>query len=382
MLSFLLKFITIAWFAFIIFLLAILNLGRTAPEISKIAFFTQEFDSTDYWRLDLLTGVAFKDEYSSSFLINILDNVKNVPLRHIITIIQDANMNRIYEVNLNSRELRHIGDYPATAHYAILAGDYIFPIDYANGSYDWTRIHISSRRSDFFLEDTYMISSRVSPDSRWLAGSVSGGEHLFINMLDASRYHIYGYCCIAWSPDGTWYIATHSSREYVSVLNADTGEHHPLLPLRFSARNAYWTRDSQAILFQNEGHLSSISLLTGAIEQYPVTGGNFWTACLSPSQRYILTSSDSQLSLIDIETGQEFWRLNHNFRRASNCFWSDDSRYLALHVVTDAIDNSGSRPVMRSNWQGYFLIDIVNQRYSELSPENLPTLPIYMHIPD
>lgn len=382
MMRVLLKFITIAWFAFIVFLLASHNFGKAAPDVSKIAFFTQEFDSSDYWRLDLLTGVSFKDEYSSSFLINILDNAKTVPLRHIITIIQDANMNRIYEVNLNSRELRHIGDYPAMAHYAILAGDFIFPINYTSGRYDWTRIHISSRRSDLFLENTYMISSRVSPDSRWLAGSLSGGEHLFINLLDASTYRISGYCCIAWSPDSQWYIATHSSREYISVLNADTGEYHPLLPERFTALHAYWSRDSQAILFQNGNHLASISLLTGAIEEYPVTGGNFWTACSSPNQVYILTSSEGQLSLIDIETGREFWRLHHSFRRASNCFWSDDSRYLALHVVADALDNSGSRTVMRSSWQGYFLIDIVSQSYSELSPENLPTLPIYMHIPE
>jgi hypothetical protein len=371
MLRLLLKLIGLLCLAFVLLIALMNGIGKTAPKISTVTFFSQEINGTDYWRLDLFTGVAFKDHYSNRILVSSVDSVAFNPVTRFLQLEALGEEFAIYEINLRTQEHRYIASYPARNHYIVLEGDFVFTVDFVGGSYDWTKIDIPSRVAEPFLVDTSLENLMLSPDEHWLSGSRLR-DHLFINMLDGSQYAISGYCCIIWSPDSQWYIAAHENTAgIISVLSAE-GQPHPLLPESFLAPDPHWANDSQAIFFQQQNHLASISLQTGVISEYVPTVPSFLTQCIAPNEAYILVYNDTELALIDIETGAERWQ-DENSSGWPVCFWSEDSRYLLLHI---------SQRQSLVNGQRFVFIDTLSGNSWELYPEALPINPIYVHIPE
>lgn len=378
MLRVLLKIGVSLWLFAIISLFIMLSLGKTAPDVSTIAFFSQEIGGTDYWRVDLFTGVAFKDSYSPRILVSSIDSYAFNPLLHFLTLENQGDEYAIYEVNLETQERQYIHSYPNRNNYIVLEGDYLFIVDFTGGNYDWTRIDLLSGENSSFLENTSLESPEISPDGRWLAG-IKRHEHIVINMETASSYELSGYCCILWSPDSQWYIAAHeNSAGLISVVSAN-GAAHPLLPESFLAPMSRWSNDSQSIIFQNGNRLASVSLQTGEILEYPTEAQSFHSDCFAPNQKYIIGYNETELILLDVETGAELWRLNHDFSGLPACFWSEDSRYLAMHISARELDALGNLPVY---WQRFVFIDTQTGNHWSLYPEILPTMPFYTHIPD
>jgi WD40 repeat protein len=378
MLRFLLKMALLAWVGFLILLLAMLTIGKTAPDSIKIALFSQDIEATSYWHLDLYTGIAFKDSYSPRLLVNSIDSVAFNPVSHFLTLESTATDVAVYELDLSSRERRYIASYPVNNHYIVLEGDFLFIVEFAGGTYDWTRIDIPSRRSELFLEDTELSNLSLSHDESWLSG-INRNQLLFINMIDSSSYTLSGYCCILWSPDSQWYIAAHeNSAGLISVLNA-RGEAHPLLPKSFSAPEPFWSSDSQSIFFVRDNHLASISLQTGEIREYPTKAQGFQTNCLAPNERYLIIYDAIGLTLIDIETGAEISRFNHSSGHVRICLWSEDSRYLLSYIATPA---PNSLATAAHHWQTFVVFDTLRGNYWSLYPENLLVMPFYIYFPD
>jgi WD40 repeat protein len=375
MLRFLLKMAFLAWFSLVLLLLATLTIGKSTLEISKIAFFRQEFDGTDYWRLDLFTGVAFKDEYTGLIFI---PNDFQSPLPHFLSVIGDANYYNVSEVNLYTQELSFVAYYPSRGYNMLLAGDYIFTYDLAS---QWRRIYIPSGDLDYFGRFPTLSNPQVSPDGQWLAGRIYTGNMLFIHVLDGRTYEIPNACCVQWSPDNQWFILSSLSSSAISVYRSEDGTQHLGFPQNLPASFSRWSYDGQAIIFYRSGSfLSSIELSTNEFHDYPNRAEAYELACLSPNQRYILTwdfetkDYHTSLALEDLETGQRLWSLpRRNFSNSPQCVWSTDSRYLAFYAF---VTNNGRHE------ERIFFIDTQNNASWDVYPANLSGEPVYLHIPD
>lgn len=375
MLRFLLKLMILAWLSFVLILLVPLNLGRTAPEISKLAFFVQKFDGSDYWRLDMFTGVSFKDNYSSRIFI---PEINQSPILHFLAVTSDANYSYVSEVNLYNQEERYLMRYPARAHRLVLAGDFVFTAD---DSGQWRRIHIPDGRVTGFRRRPNIDNINVSPDRNWIAGHTSSNNLVFIHVLDGRSYEIPAACCVQWSPDSQWFLVSSINAPTITVFRSEDGALHPSFPPDMPAQSARWSDDGQAIFYyESGGFLHSIDLSTNEILEYPNEAEAYQLDCLSPNQRYLLgwkfesQEYNTTLALEDLETGERLWRLpRRSFSGLPQCVWSEDSRYLAFYVAA-------SRRGQRS--EAFFLIDTWNQGRWRLFPENMLESPVYLHIPD
>jgi hypothetical protein len=377
MLRFLLKMALLAWVGFLILLLAMFTIGKTAPDSSKLAFFQQRLDATetDYWRLDLFTGIAFKDSYSG--FIFFPDGLQ-AALSHVLAVLGDANYNNVSELNLYSRDLSFVTRYPSRSYTMILAGDYIFTYDNGN---QWRRIAIPGGDLESFGRRPNLENVRVSPDGQWIAGRIYTGTILFINALDGRTYEIPDACCLQWSPDSQWFMVSRFSYPTIFIYRSDDGTQHPSFPPHIAASFSRWSYDGESILFYRSGSLlSSIDLGTNEIHAYPNQAEAYELACLSPNQRYILTwdfetkDYHTSLALEDLETGQSLWSLpRRNFSNSPQCLWSADSRYLVFYSF---VSNNGLSE------ERIFFIDSQANASWDLYPENLSSLPFYLHIPD
>jgi hypothetical protein len=380
MLRFLLRLTMLAWLCFIGLMLVMLGIGKTAPEISKIAFFEQETLGTPYWRLDLFTGVSFEDRYEASVWITELDRIFNNPIEHFLTIDRRVNYYRVYENHLDTHEISFIGEYaPPEYGDVLLAGDYLFFYYHEDGL--WMRINLENGTTENFHFGLFGDFHQISPDGNWIARRVNNNYH-FVNVEDGRGYQAPIYREIRWSPDSKWYIAAYyeaeQAKQVFSVLSTEDGSSHPNLPASIAAENTLWSDDGQSIIFDNSNELSSISLQTAEIHPFGFAAENYWLTCLSPNQGFIISYDSAGTYLHDTESGEQIWSLIEPFSFALRCYWSEDSRYLVIYNYLNIPTGLGTNNLK----ERFLVIDTASRSSWDLYPRALPRLPIYLHIPD
>jgi WD40 repeat protein len=372
MLSFLLRLILLFWIGFIAFFYLFFALGKTAPKANDIAFFSQNFNGTDYWRLDLSLGVSYDIRYEGNI---VTPDFGQTPVQHYLLTTTTSDFRDISELNPQNQELSPIWSYDLRHNQMLLAGDYVFLIDYTN---HWSRVHIPSAEFSDFGQYPTLESLRVSPDGAWLAGARNNTWY-FINLQDGSSYIQRDFWRVNWSPDSQWYFASSADNPLmISVLNTLDGSPHPILGTGFSAQNATWAEDGQSIFYQKGGHLASISLADGLITEYPSPIAYFVPDCFSPNQLYGLVKHDENYRLQSLATGEILWQLEGDFAVLPSCLWSADSRYLiAYYTVYDYGING-----RKDEWERFFVINTQTGDSWDLYPDSLPSLLLYLHFPN
>jgi hypothetical protein len=360
MIRFLGNCLFLIYLAWMLLLLLMQGIGKTAPEISKIAFFKERPDGTgtDYWRLDVLSGIAFPDSYQSRLF---LPQGPQSPIEHPLSITGDANYFYVSEVNLYTREESYVTWYPSRGYNILLAGDYIFTYDLASV---WRRVEIATGDLEYFGRQLNMSDIRVSPDGQWLAGRIYTNNWQVLNVLGGISYEIEPFAFMTWSPNSRWILV--GNYQTASVLNTEDGS---VLISEIPARLATWSSDGESLLIENQGRLSILSIETGETVQYPDYFSFYWLQCLSPDKRYILSHDDRNVSLLNLEaqTSQSLFPLPAS--TTIQCFWSDYSRYL-LFYLHSAVN------------ERFYFLDIQSNSRLDLYPQHLPSDPFYLHIPD
>jgi hypothetical protein len=360
MMRFLGNCLFLIYLAWMLLMLLMQGIGKTAPEISKIAFFKERTDGTgtDYWRLDVLSGIAFPDSYQSRLF---LPQSGLATLEHVLSVTGDANYFYVSEVNLYTREASYVTWYPSRGYNILLAGDYIFTYDLASV---WRRVEIATGDLDYFGRVLNMRDMRVSPDGQWLAGRIYTNNWQVLSILGETSYEIEPYAFMTWSPNSRWILV--GNYQTASVLNTDDGS---VVMSEIPARLATWSSDGESLLIENQAQLSILSIPTGETVYYPDQFSFYWLQCLSPDKRHILSHDDRHAFLLNLETqtSQSLFPLPAS--TTINCFWSEDSRYLLFYRHSTA------------NERFYFL-DTQNNNRLDLYPQHLPSEAFYLHIPD
>jgi hypothetical protein len=358
MLRFLLKIITTAWFIVMLCLLATHNFGKTAPEISKVAFVSQEIEGSDYWRLDLFTGVAFKDEYSERIFV---PEIYQGALPHFLAVRSDANYSYVSDLNLYNQQQRYLTRYPARDHFLVLAGDFVFIVDRVN---QWRRFHTLNPRLTGFGLHPNLSGIRVSPDGQWIAGQVYTLNWMVINAENGSSYEIEPYAYMIWSPNSQWFLV--GNYQTASVLNAADGS---IVLGDIPARLATWSSDGQSLVIQYQGRLVLLDVASGETTFTSTHASSFWLQCLSPNRRYILSHDNQTLRLLDVAANTSQWEMPLEDPAVILCEWSADNRYLRFYIISDQFER-------------FFLVDTWTRWAWDSYPATLPTAPVYLHIPE
>jgi WD40 repeat protein len=231
-------------------------------------------------------------------------------------------------------------------------------------TYDLWRLSIPDRQLT-------LIAEKVFPDN--LTYYLDPFQVALYNFTDADLK-------ASWSPDGTQ-VVFRTSEDAFAVLNAETGQVHPLLlevPADAFGRyniNIRWSPDSQTLQFQNEfldSPILTIDTRTGRISE--IDTFTIMRTAYSPSGRFLATAGRDG-DILDLQTGRTYTLPIHSasvYNKVGH-IWSPREDWL---ITVDHLCISGGCPAILR----YAVTNPTGTYWRELENAEVSWLPMQVNV--